>query len=309
MSISPPSYKQNRLKQLRAFCKAVETKSISKAGEELFLSQPTVSLQIRALERELRVQVFERRGPVINLTPDGEVLYKLAKPLINGIDNLEANFNSLAGRSDSGELHITAGQTACMYLLPRYLQHFREQYPGIHIKLSNNTGKTGRELLKSDVVDFAVGTATDSDDMVFEPLFEYEPVLITPLDHPLAGRKDITLEDISPYGLILPPRELSTWRRVDRIFSEHGIPYEVSLEVGGWEVIKTYVEQGLGISIVSCLCITGSEKLWATSLSEYFPKQVYGAVIRKGKFLSPQARGFLEILSSGMFEQTCPGAR
>ena len=62
MSISPPCYKQNRLKQLRAFCKAVETRSISKAGEALFLSQPTVSLQIRALERELCVQVFERRA-------------------------------------------------------------------------------------------------------------------------------------------------------------------------------------------------------------------------------------------------------
>ena len=85
MSISPPCYKQNRLKQLRAFCKAVETRSISKAGEALFLSQPTVSLQIRALERELCVQVFERRGPVINLTPDGKILYELAKPLINGI--------------------------------------------------------------------------------------------------------------------------------------------------------------------------------------------------------------------------------
>ena len=96
MSISPPCYKQNRLKQLRAFCKAVETKSISKAGEELFLSQPTVSLQIRALERELCVQVFERRGPVINLTPDGEILYELAKPLIK--EWLDANLPYLVER-------------------------------------------------------------------------------------------------------------------------------------------------------------------------------------------------------------------
>ena len=309
MSISPPCYKQNRLKQLRAFCKAVETKSISKAGEALFLSQPTVSLQIRALERELCVQVFERRGPVINLTPDGKILYELSKPLINGIDNLSQDFNSMAGRLESGELHITAGQTACMYLLPKYIQRFKDEYPGVHVKLSNNTGKDGRELLKSDNVDFAVGTmAANSDDMVFEPLFEYEPVLITPLGHPLAGKKDITLKDISPYGLILPPRELSTWRKVDKIFSEHEVSYEVSMEVGGWEVIKKYVEEGMGISIVSCLCLNGEEKLSVASLKEYFPNQVYGAVIRKGKFLTPQARGFLEILSSNMFEEICPGS-
>lgn len=303
MSISPPCYKQNRLKQLRAFCKAVETKSISKAGEALFLSQPTVSLQIRALERELCVQVFERRGPVINLTPDGKILYELAKPLINGIDNLAQNFNSLTGKLESGELHITAGQTACMYLLPRYIQRFKQEYPGVHVKLSNNTGKDGRELLKSDCVDFAVGTmAANSDDMVFEPLFEYEPMLITPLDHPLAGKKQVSLKDISPFGLILPPRELSTWRKVDKIFSENDVTYQVSMEVGGWEVIKKYVEEGMGISIVSNLCLTGEEKLSSISLAKYFPKQVYGAVIRKGKFLTPQARGFLEILSSEMFD-------
>ena len=307
MGISPPCYKQNRLKQLRAFCKAVETRSISKAGEELFLSQPTVSLQIRALERELCVQVFERRGPVINLTPDGKVLYDLSKPLITGIDNLSQNFNSQAGKMESGELHITAGQTACMYLLPRYIQRFKEEYPGVHVKLSNNTGKDGRELLKSDVVDFAVGTmAENSDDMVFEELFEFEPVLITPKDHPLAGKKDITLEDISPYGLILPPRELSTWRKVDKIFSDQGIPYKVSMEVGGWGVIKKYVEEGMGISIVTCLSLTGKENLSAISLKKYFPKQVYGAVIRRGKFLTPQARGFLEILSSNEFDEICP---
>lgn len=299
MSISPPCYKQNRLKQLRAFCKAVETKSISKAGEELFLSQPTVSLQIRALERELCVQVFERRGPVINLTPDGKILYELSKPLINGIDNLSKNFNSLTGKLESGELHITAGQTACMYLLPKYIERFKSVYPSVHVKLSNNTGKEGRELLKTDCVDFAVGTMADnSEDMVFEPLFEYDPVLITPLDHPLANKKEVSLQDISPYGLILPPRELSTWRKVDKIFNENGVPYNVSMEVGGWEVIKKYVEKGMGISIVSDLCITGDEKVSAISIAKYFPAQVYGAVIRKGKFLTPQARGFMEILSS-----------
>ena len=158
-------------------------------------------------------------------------------------------------------------------------------------------------------MDFAVGTlAENADDMVFEPLFEYEPVLIVPLDHPLAGKKKVTLQDISPYGLILPPRELSTWRKVDKIFNEHEVSYEVNMEVGGWEVIKKYVEEGMGISIVSCLCLTGDEKLAAISLKDYFPNQVYGAVIRKGKFLTPQARGFLEILSSNLFEEICPKA-
>ncbi len=73
-------------------------------------------------------------------------------------------------------------------------------------------------------------------------------------------------------------------------------------------MIKKYVEEGMGISIVSCLCLTGKEKIYATSMSKYFPKQVYGAVIRKGKFLTPQARSFLEILSSNSFDEICPGS-
>ncbi len=196
-----------------------------------------------------------------------------------------------------------------MYLLPKYIHRFKQENPGVHVKLSNNTGKVGRVLLKSDSVDFAVGTqAAESDNMIFEPLFEYEPVLITPLDHPLAKKKNISLKDLSPYGLILPPRELSTWRKVDKIFSENNVSYQVSMEVGGWEVIKKYVEEGMGISIVSCLCLTGDEKLSTTSLSKYFPRQKYGAVIRRGKFLTPQARSFLEILSSNSFDEICPGS-
>ena len=75
-------YKQNRLKQLRAFCHAARTGSVSAAAEKIFLSQPTVSLQIQALERELDTVLFERRGPKIRLTPEGELLYELAQPLV-----------------------------------------------------------------------------------------------------------------------------------------------------------------------------------------------------------------------------------
>ena len=85
-------YKNNNLKQLRAFCQAVRSGSITKAAERLFLSQPSITLQIQALERELKVTLFERRGPNLKLTPSGESLYAIASPLVDGMDALQQNF-------------------------------------------------------------------------------------------------------------------------------------------------------------------------------------------------------------------------
>jgi DNA-binding transcriptional LysR family regulator len=135
-------------------------------------------------------------------------------------------------------------------------------------------------------------------DLEYTPLFSFEQVLILPLDHPLARRTSVTLEDISPYGLILPPRQLNHWRTVDLVFEQHGVPYTVVLEAGGWEVIKRYVEQGMGISIVNEVCLTGKERLAVIPMEDYFPRRTYGAVTRRGKFLTPQATAFLDALST-----------
>jgi DNA-binding transcriptional LysR family regulator len=303
-SPAPPYYKQNRLKQLRAFCNAAQTHSVSEAAERLFLSQPTVSLQIQALERELKTLLFERRGPKIKLTPEGEILYKLAQPLVQGIDGLQEAFIAQCGSLESGELNIAAGETTILYLLPELIKEFTTRYPKIRVKLHNVTGRDGMTLLRADQVDFAVGSLLDvPEDIIYDQVTSYETVLITPLDHPLAGRDKVTLQEISPYGLILPPRHLSTWRMVDLVFTQHNSSYKVNLEAGGWEVIKKYVEQGMGVSIVSDLCLSGDEKVARISLSEFFPDRGYGIVLRRGKFLSPQAKRFIEIMDPNFFER------
>ena len=100
---------------------------------------------------------------------------------------------------------------------------------------------------------------------------------------------------VAAYGLILPPRRLTTWRMVDRVFQQHQVPFNVTLEVGGWEVIKRYVELGFGISIVTGICLRDDDKLVAKNMSAYFPKRSYGTVMRRGKYLSAQARAFLDV--------------
>ncbi|BBI98477.1 transcriptional regulator [Ferrigenium kumadai] len=290
-------YKHNRLKQMRAFCEVVRSGSVTLAAQKLFLSQPSVTLQIQALERELGVTVFERRGPVLKLTPDGETLYELAKPLVEGVDSLEENFAALHGKLESGELNIGAGESTILYVLPEAVKRFVTAHPGIHTKMHNVTGRDGLKMLRADEVDLVVGSMLDvPDDITYQPVAFFDPVLIVPLGHPLAGKTEVTLEEISLYGLILPPRHLSTWNIVKYVFQQHHLNFTVTLEAGGWEVIKKYVELGMGISIVTDICLTGTEKLVRIPLKQYFPQRGYGLVLRKGKFLSPQARRFVEIL-------------
>ena len=290
-------YKQSRLKQLRAFCHAAQANSISRAAERLSLSQPTISLQVRALEDELAVTLFERKGPRISLTPEGEVLYQLAVPLVEGMDNLENSFAERLGQVATGELNIAAGESTILYILPRFMKRFASQYPGIRVRLHNVTGRDGLAQIRADEVDFAVGSMLDLPaDIEYRPTFSYDTVLITAKSHPLANQERLGLRAIGRYGLILPPRHLSTWHVVDLVFQQHNVPFKVTLEAGGWEVIKRYVELDLGISIVSGLCITGREQLAVKPLGAYFPKRTYGVVLRRGKFLSPAAKRFIRMM-------------
>ncbi|HEY6942241.1 LysR family transcriptional regulator, partial [Dokdonella sp.] len=212
-------YKGSRIKQLRAFCMIVKLGTLSRAAEALFLSQPSVSLQLRALEQEFGATLIERRRRRVAPTREGQALYDLALPLVDGLDQLEHRFNALRSGLAGGELHIAAGTSTIQYLLPGFVAAFREQHPGVKLQLHNVTGKDGLALLRSDQVDFAVGSMLDvPNDLSYEPVHSYDPMLITPLDHPLAKLRDVRLEDLSPYGLILPPQRLTTYRLVDLIF-------------------------------------------------------------------------------------------
>ncbi|QQQ01135.1 LysR family transcriptional regulator [Lysobacter enzymogenes] len=306
-SLSPRfAYKSDKLKPLRAFCQTARLGSVSRAAEALYLSQPAVTLQLQALEREMGVRLLERSGRRLALTREGEALYELARPLVEGLDGLEGVFRERIRGLDAGELNVAAGSSTILYLLPKIVEAFRAAHPEVRLTLHNVTGAGGLDLLRSDGVDLAVGSMLDvPGDLSYAPVYRFEPMLIAPRDHPLAQLETLTLQDLSPYGLILPPQRLTTYRMVDLVFQQNRVPYTVALEVGGWEVIKQYVAMGLGISIVTAICLTEADRarLSARSLADYFPSRSYGVVVRKGKYLSPQARAFTELIQPALFER------
>lgn len=255
---------------------------------------------MQALEREFGAHLVERgRGQRIALTRAGQTLFEQARPLIEGLDALEARFHSTLSKLGAGELTIAAGTSTIQYLLPSLVAGFRERHPEVRLQLANVTGKDGLALLRSDEADFAVGSMLDvPHDLSYQPFRRYDPMLILPLGHPLASRVEMRLEDLSPFGLILPPQRLTTYRLVDLVFQQRKVPYTVAIEVGGWEVIKQYVAMGLGISIVTGICLTDADRdrLVARNMRAYFPQRSYGVVMRKGKHLSPEARAFIDLI-------------
>ena len=293
-------YTGNTLKQLRAFCSVARTGKMTDAADEMFLSQSAISLQIKALEDEMDTILFERRGPRIQLTPHGRKFLDMVRPVVEGMDGLKERFdNEVRGNLESGKVVIAAGESTIMYILPQLLSAYRENYPKIEVELRNVTGRDGLAMIRQDEVDFAVGSMLDiPSDISYDPLYTFDPALILPLGHALEEKAHIQMKDLAPYGLILPPRRLTTWRMVDRVFQQHGMPFNVVLEVGGWEVIKRYVELDFGISITTGICLREEDPLVIKNMSRFFPKRSYGIVIRRGKHLSLATSAFLEVMKA-----------
>ncbi len=297
-------YKQNRLKQLRAFCYAAQFKSMSRAAEKMFLSQPSISVLIQSLEKDFDQKLFLRKGPRIELTAEGSTLFEMSLPLVEGLETLPESFEEKCKHSIVGNLNIAAVEAIILYTLPDIIKRYTQSFPDIHIKLNNGSAASGVEKVRNGEVDFAISSTLNvPDDVLYIPIYTFEPVLITPIGHPLLKNNNLNIHDISQYGLILSPQHMSTWQMVDLVFKQNNVDYKVNLEAGGWEVLKKYVENGLGISIVTDICLSGNEKLGRTPLNKYFPKRTYGLFLRKGKVLTPAAREFIQCIDQGAVEQ------
>src|SRR2546423_6470123 len=197
MRASGYRYKQNRYLQLRGFCYAASSGSISKAAKRMNLSQPAVSQQIQGLENELGVTLFIRRAAKIQLTHDGELLFEMAHGLIEELEQLDEEFRQRRSEVDEGHIEVAAGLSTILYFLPKHVEAFRKAHPKIEMRLQNVTGLEGLERLRAGLVDFAVGPLMQVPaDIEFHPIVSYDPVVITCLGHPLAKKAKLTLEEI-----------------------------------------------------------------------------------------------------------------
>ena len=291
-------HKRDRLRRLQAFCHAARFESISRSAECLAISKSTVSLHVRELEHELGAVLFDRIGSRIALTEAGKRLYGLAMPLVEAMDALSASFPGEIDGQTSGEIHLAAGPSAAAFVLPAILKRFRDEYPGVRLRVTNALVKHGLELLSVGEADFVVGPKEpDAESFSYHGAFTYNLVLITPEDHPLAGRASVDIREASQYPTIVPPA--GTYNRQFGESNAHrlGVETTVAIEASGWGVIKSYVEAGIGISVVPSLCLTEQNRVWRIPFEEDSPPRSYGIFTRRDRPLSPYARRLVRMIA------------
>ena len=253
---------------LKTFVTVVEEKSLSRAADILYLTQPAVSKHIKALERFFNVSFFHRQGQKVSLTEEGEVFYNQAKEIIKKWDHALQTMEELSGKV-GGVLKIGASTIPGEYILPYLLGSYKKEYPEVDIKLEiGDTSKIVRMLLAEDIHIGVVGARVERKRLKAKKFMEDELVLIMPRDHPLAKKEKIYSSDLLQDNLIWREKGSGTRKVVEEKMVKEGMALdtlEPGLELGSTQSIITAVEAGLGISLVS---------LWAVKKEQALKKLV-----------------------------------
>ena len=291
-------HKRDRLRQLRAFCRAARLSSITKAAESLGVNQSSVSLQVRELEHELETVLFDRIGQGIALTRAGKRFLELAEPLVQGMDELPVTLTDESDSAGSSRVQVAASTVGAGCVLPPYVARFRDLSPGVRVEVRNCFLPDGLNLLFENQVEFVLGVQEPHPDrtLEFHHVLPYEIVLITSIDHPLADRTTVSLEEASVWPAIVPAAGTYSRQFGETVARQYGVDVKAEIEVSGWGVIKRYVEWGLGISIVPSISILPSDRVAVIPLTEYFPARSFGVFTRRGKYLTPSALRLIRLM-------------
>ncbi|MHB8620489.1 MAG: LysR substrate-binding domain-containing protein [Chloroflexota bacterium] len=239
------------LHQLRIFYAVTECMSFSAAGRDLFMTQPAISLQVRALEKNLRVKLFDRSGNKLGLTPAGEMLLQSTPAMLQAEDEARQAIDELRGVSQ-GRLVIGSNVTGGLYLLTRILRAFLAENAGVEIILQVEETEHICERVNQNMIDLAlVGGPVRDGRLTVEPLVEDEVVLIVSPDNPLAKREHITLQELSKQRLIVAGATARVRLLVERSLREAGYNLRPAMQLTGAESVKRAVEANLGVAFAS----------------------------------------------------------
>lgn len=287
------------LRHLTAFVAVAESLNFSRAAEELHVAQPAVSQQIRALETELGVTLFDRIGKRVSLTDAGRALLPYARQILSMVEAAE---NEVRERSQlkRGKAILGAPPTVSTHVLPARLMQFRQVWPGLEVTLREAGTETLLSQIEEGKVDLAIIAAEITPETVESTPFLTETYILAVSDrHPFLGkRQTVKLADLSAEPFILFPegyklREvtLSACRRA-------GFEPKVALDGGAMQSALEFVGAGLGVALVPELALTESHNIHAVRISDQVLKRDLSLVWLKGRSLSPAARALREFLNN-----------
>jgi LysR family cys regulon transcriptional activator len=290
------------LHQLRFVREAVRQNfNLTEAAKALFTSQPGVSKAIIELEEELGIDIFARHGKRIRgLTEPGRAVLKSVELIMQEIDGLKRIGDEFAAQ-DAGSLTIATTHTQARYALPKVVQAFMQKYPKVRLSLLQGNPKQIAEMVLRDQADIAIATEAIAgfDGLVSLPCYQWEHVLVVPLEHPLLKSKMVTLEEIAQYPLITYDAAFAGRNKIDHAFSIRNLHPDILLEAIDADVIKTYVELGMGVGIIAGMAFDAErdKNLKSISVGHLFGMNVSRVAIRQGAYLRSYIYSFIELLS------------
>ncbi|MBI4605659.1 MAG: LysR family transcriptional regulator [Planctomycetes bacterium] len=285
------------LHKLRGFHAVVQHGSFTAAARRLHLTQPTVSLQVMALEKGLGFQLLERGARRVRPTREGEVLYDLATRLFETETEIETLFRSRV-LPEPERLAIATNQSVAAHILPPRLEVFTSKFPGVEINIHNmRTGDIAASV-RDGSIDFGIVLIDPAvPGLKARKVLPYEMVLVTPRDHPLQKRRRITLSDIARYPFISYTKDTETRRLIDQPFEKVRQEISIRMALGSTDLIILYVSLGYGVSIIHNLNIDEANRvnLHVRPLQRYFSRQYIHLIHRDEETLSGAARAFIDL--------------
>ena len=294
--------------KLKVFCTVAETKSFYKTSEIIHLTQPAVSLQVQALEELYETKLFDRTGGSVTLTKAGELLYKYAKEILGLYASARRDINAMIGLV-KGNLSVGASSTIGNYLLPSVIVSFRKNHPRIWTNLIvGNTRLVVEKLLAGEIDLGLVEGDVTKHNLIVEKLLPDELVLVMSPDHEWAKRKNISISEITKEPLVMREKGSGTRQMIEKCMEENSInpdDLKVSLVLGSTEAIKTAVEDGLGVSIMSAWAARKELKagmLVASTFKDAKFGRHFSLIQRRKGFTSHTLGEFLEFLKIYPYE-------
>jgi LysR family cys regulon transcriptional activator len=302
-----------KLQQLRYLREVVRSGlSISEAAKALHTSQPGVSKQIQMLEDQLGVRVFERHGKrIVGVTAPGKAVLAIAERLLAETENLKRVGEEF--RNDaSGRFTIATTHTQARYVLPPVVKRFMALYPAVQLNLHQGNPTQVAQQAAAGEVDLAIATeAVDHfQELVLLPCYQWNRSVIVTPGHPLTKENPLTLEALSQYPLVTYDFSFTGRTQMNKAFERRGLTPNVVLTAIDADVIKTYVEIGLGVGIIATMAFDPKRdvNLRAIDVSHLFESSTTRIGLRRGAYLRRYVYDFIELFAPHLTRDTIDAA-
>ncbi|WP_423679065.1 MULTISPECIES: CysB family HTH-type transcriptional regulator [unclassified Undibacterium] len=271
--------------------------NLTEVANVLFTSQPGVSRQIRELEEELGVDIFERNGKrLTGLTEPGKGILPIIERLLLEAENLHQAGSEYSDQT-KGTLAIATTHTQARYVLPKVVQQFRQAFPEVRIALQQSSPEHIAEWVMSGKADIGIATEGLSQfkDLVSFPCYEWNHVIVVPEGHPLLRKETLTLDDLANYPLITYDVGFTGRGHIDAAFVDAGLRTDIVLTAMDSDVIQQYVALGLGVGIVASMAIETNRTngLRTIAADHLFTPNVTRLAVRRGAYLRTYTYDFI----------------